>query len=179
MVAFPGLLEVTHRSWHKVRCSDVVTSEPAGRDAQRYTMKKGETASRDLSHKVKLSKVGELTLYSCDKISNFINLNIVPNFETNVMQTQSFFAATIKLLYNAFCDLFCACVTSYSRSSLSVWGHGKGLENCGLGQHRGFPAGYWPFMLSGCILSSPQTAPLTCSNMCSVCLSEYFSLVTR
>jgi hypothetical protein len=37
---------------------------------------------------------------------------IVPNVETNVMETQSFFAATIKLLYNASCNLFCARVTS-------------------------------------------------------------------
>jgi hypothetical protein len=52
------LLEVTLRSWQKARRSDVGASE------------EGEIASRDPTHKARLSEVGGLTLYSCDKIIN-------------------------------------------------------------------------------------------------------------
>jgi hypothetical protein len=61
---------------HRVRC--------AGEKHE-----KGETASRDPTYKARLPEVAGLTLYSRDNISMFINLNIVPNFETNIMETHT------------------------------------------------------------------------------------------
>jgi hypothetical protein len=69
---------------------------------------------------VRLSEVGGLTMYSRDKIYKFINLNIVLNFKTNIMETQTFFTATIKLIYSASCNLCCARVTCL-KSSISVF----------------------------------------------------------